>query len=162
MGGVVAVVTAAGPAAPVMTGQLPDERRALVADLRALVLSCTIDDEPAGDRAGTDEWIIRLAGLALALVAKHRTDHRGYCSRCRPHRAGWRARLPSRSRRHPCLVWKATRLFVAGDPAIVWWHTLTLAHHPMDLATIREWFTSTNPDVDEQATDLLPRLTDHR
>lgn len=161
VGGVVVVVAATGPAATVTTAQPSDERRALVADLRALVLSCSIDDS-GGDRAGTDEWIIRLAGLALALVAKHGTDQRGYCSRCRPHRTGWRARLPYRPRRHPCLVWKATQLFLSGDPAIVWWHTLTIAKRPIDLATIREWFTSTNVDVDEQATDLLPRVADHR
>lgn len=160
MGGVVVVVAATGPAA-IVTVQMSEQQRALVADLRALVLSCTIG-EPSGDRAGTDEWIIRLAGLALAMVAKHRTDHRGYCSRCRPLRTGWRARLPYRSRRYPCLVWKATRLFLSGDPAIVWWHTLTLAKRPIDLATVREWFTSTTRDVDEQATDLLPRVADHR
>jgi hypothetical protein len=161
VGGVVLVVATAGLAAPVTAVRPAEEQRALVADLRALVLSRTIG-ESGGDPVDAEEWVIRLAGLALALLVKHRPDQRGYCARCQPHRVGWRVWLPYRVRRHPCLVWKATRLFVAGDPATVWWHTLTLAKHPIDLATIREWFTSTTRDVDEQATDILPRFTDHR
>lgn len=161
MGGSVVVVASAQPAATVTTVRPIEAHRALVADLRALVVSCA-DDVPSGESAESGERIIRLAGLALALLVKHRPDNRGYCTRCQPRRRGWRARLPYRSRRHPCVVWKAARLFLTGDPAIVSWHTLKLAHHPIDLATVREWLTSTNHDLDEQATDLLPRVADHR
>jgi uncharacterized protein YhdP len=139
VGGLAVLVAAPGSAAT-MTSKpktVPDQHRDMVAELKEWVL-LTTDNEPGAHAVNATEQAIRLAGFALALLTKHRPDKQGYCTRCQPYRTGWRARLPHRSRKNPCMAWKAARLFLLTDPAVATWQALRFSGDNRDLADIRE------------------------
>jgi len=121
---------------------VPDQHRALVAALADFVRQ-PMDNGLGAHPAETAEQALRLAGLVLALLTKHRTDKHGDCTRCQPPpKAGWRALLPHCGSRNPCLIWKFAHLFLGEEPAVAWWQALKLSGHHYELAEVRTRFTT--------------------
>jgi hypothetical protein len=95
------------------------------------------------------EWLLRLTGVVVSLLARHRVDSQGRCQWCDQRRRGWRRLLPRWNSRTVCQVLSTTWSFAASEPALVWWQTFNLTGEKISLEAVREWLSTAGQSEDE-------------
>ena len=82
--------------------------------------------------------LIRLAGLAHALIQPHRLDEQGTCATCQ-HEG-------PQDEREPCTVLPVAILYLFEPLPVIWWHIYTHQGRSPTLDEVRNWL-STNDDT---------------
>lgn len=83
--------------------------------------------------------LVRLAGVVLTAVGRHRSDGDGRCRACQPRPTGWLRFLPRLSRTRPCVVQSSAELFLRRGVDVAWWLSLNQAGEYNTLTDVRRW-----------------------
>jgi hypothetical protein len=104
------------------------------------------------------EMLLRLAGMSIELVRRHRVDAAGRCRQCRLIRSGCRRWLHWPTRKAPCLIVSVASFFGTAPIDAVWWQIFNGLGDRRELSDVRSWLAGSPPTVERTPEPVWPSV----